>query len=330
MRVVHSNYLNKKNELTVIEAYTRDVGRGIARITSKLMDELGLSKEDIVEIVGKRRTVAKCISQLTPEQLELENMQLAQARAKLHKTQITEKIELKTKIDWTDTNTHIHMRIGDPGRTIRIDGLIRNNAGIAIGDTVSIRKIIPPQAEKVTVTPLENIPPIDERYIADVLESIPITKGDNVMIPYFGGRLTFQVTSTIPDVEAVLVIKKTIFSITRQGPTLVEVNGFKYYQDSNNISLVMEEAVRKETFEDNYLILKIFLHHEGFGAKGEFQIKLEKNMIIQQIVLGYKEQAEKIVALANKKLSSKSDKVNSADLVRNVKFEILEKWRTIN
>src|SRR5207302_5648638 len=175
---------------------------------------------------------------------ELENMQLAQARATLHKTQISEKNKLQTAFDWTDKNaTGYNMKSIDPDRTIRIDGLIRNNAGIAIGDTVSIRKIVPLQARQVIVTPLENIPPIDERYLADVLESVPITKGDNVMIPYFGGRLTFQVTSTIPDAEAVLVIKKTIFSITRQGPTLVEVNGFKYYQDANNVSLVMEEAV---------------------------------------------------------------------------------------
>src|SRR5256885_13886156 len=161
MRVVHSNYLNKKNELTVIEAYTRDVGRGIARITSKLMDELGLSKEDIVEIVGKRRTVAKCISQLTPEQLELENMQLAQARATLHKTQISEKNKLQTAFDWTDKNaTGYNMKSIDPDRTIRIDGLIRNNAGIAIGDTVSIRKIVPLQDRQVIITQIENIPPI--------------------------------------------------------------------------------------------------------------------------------------------------------------------------
>ena len=42
------------------------------------------------------------------------------------------------------------------------------------------------------VAPLEAIPPIDERYLADALESVPLIKGDNVMVPYFGGRLTFQ------------------------------------------------------------------------------------------------------------------------------------------
>ena len=81
---------------------------------------------------------------------------------------------------------------------IRVDGLVRNNAGVAIGDTVVVRKIKAVPAEKVIVAPLEAVPPIDERYLADALESVPIIKGDNVMVPYFGGRLTFQVIGVTP------------------------------------------------------------------------------------------------------------------------------------
>src|SRR5207245_8381400 len=81
----------------------------------------------------------------------------------------------------------------DEGRgVVRIDGLIRNNSGVAIGDPVTVKKIKAPPAEKVVVAPLEAIPPIDEKYLADALESVAITKGDNIMIPYFGGRLTFE------------------------------------------------------------------------------------------------------------------------------------------
>ena len=161
--------------LKVLEAYTRDVGRGVARIDYDSMDTLNASTGDVIEIKGKRRTVAKCLP-LYPS---------------------------------------------DEGKgMIRIDGLGRNNSGIAIGDTISVRKIKAVAAEKVVVAPLEAIPPIDERYLADALESVPLIKGDNVMVPYFGGRLTFQVIGVTPAADAVLVTQKTVFHIAEKGETL--------------------------------------------------------------------------------------------------------------
>jgi transitional endoplasmic reticulum ATPase len=50
----------KKITLRVAEANPRDVGRGIARIDPKTMGELGLTSGDVIEIIGKRRTVAIC------------------------------------------------------------------------------------------------------------------------------------------------------------------------------------------------------------------------------------------------------------------------------
>jgi transitional endoplasmic reticulum ATPase len=164
------------SSLKVLEAYTRDVGRGVARIDYDSMDSLTASTGDVIEIRGKRRTVAKCLP-LYPS---------------------------------------------DEGKgIIRVDGLVRNNAGVAIGDTVVVRKIKAVPAEKVIVAPLEAIPPIDERYLADALESVPLIKGDNVMVPYFGGRLTFQVIGVTPaGNDAVLVTQKTVFHIAEKGETL--------------------------------------------------------------------------------------------------------------
>jgi transitional endoplasmic reticulum ATPase len=165
--------------LKILEAYTRDVGRGVARIDYDSMDSLTASTGDVIEIKGgeksksHKRTVAKCLP-LYPS---------------------------------------------DEGKgIIRVDGLVRNNAGVAIGDTVVVRKIKAVPAEKVIVAPLEAIPPIDERYLADALESVPLIKGDNVMVPYFGGRLTFQVIGVTPaGSDAVLVTQKTAFNITTAG-----------------------------------------------------------------------------------------------------------------
>src|SRR5437667_1476989 len=162
-------------QLKVLEAYTRDVGRGVARIDYDAMDALDASTGDVIEIRGKRRTVAKCLP-LYPS---------------------------------------------DEGRGIvRIDGLIRNNAGVAIGDMVIVRKVKAPPAEKVVVAPLEAVPPLNERYIASTLESVTVTKGDNVMIPYFGGRLTFQVMAVSPVAEAALITQRTVFVISEKGEAL--------------------------------------------------------------------------------------------------------------
>ena len=162
--------------LKILESYTRDVGRGVARIDYDSMDSLNASTGDVVEIGGKRRTVAKCLP-LYPS---------------------------------------------DEGKgIIRVDGLVRNNAGVAIGDTVVVRKIKAVPAEKVIVAPLEAIPQIDERYLADALESVPLIKGDNVMVPYFGGRLTFQVIGVTPQTsDAVLITQKTTFHIAERGSAL--------------------------------------------------------------------------------------------------------------
>lgn len=320
--------MSEKNGLVVLEAYSRDVGHGVARIEGQMMKDLGLSKGDIIEIRGRRTTVARCLPGLTPEQLEAERAQLALARQKMHKTEISEKGKLRTEFKWADRDAPVQeMRPITAGRTIRIDGLIRNNAGIAIGDIVAVRKIIAPQAEKVTVVPLEAIPPIDERYLSDALENIPVMKGDNIMVPYFGGRLTFNVTDVVPDILSV-VTQKTVFSITTQGTTLRVVGDLKYYSDGKNIAFILEHMVRKETQENSYLVLKIHLHHGGFGRIGELQVKLGKNSSIQEIVSRYKEAAEQVVADANKKLAESSS-VNSADLINNIEFEILEKWRTV-
>ena len=166
---------NDTLSLKILEAYTRDVGRGVSRLDYDSMDSLTASTGDVVEIKGKRRTVAKCLP-LYPS---------------------------------------------DEGKGIvRVDGLVRNNAGVAIGDTLVVRKIKAVPAEKVIVAPLEAIPPIDERYLADALESVPLIKGDNVMVPYFGGRLSFQVIGMTPAADAVLVTQKTMFHIAEKDSAL--------------------------------------------------------------------------------------------------------------
>ena len=48
----------KEVQLRVAEARQRDIGRKIARLDSRAIRELGLSPGDLVEIIGKRSTLA--------------------------------------------------------------------------------------------------------------------------------------------------------------------------------------------------------------------------------------------------------------------------------
>ena len=175
---------NNTVSLKILEAYTRDVGRGIGRIDYDTLKSLDASAGDIMEIAGgKKRTLAKCLP-LYPS---------------------------------------------DEGKgVVRVDGLIRSNAGVAIGDAVTITKVKAVSAEKVTLVPLESVPPIDERYLADALDGVPIVKGDKVMIPYFGGRLTFQVVTTVPATNPLIVNPKTVFTISERDNALIGISHVTY------------------------------------------------------------------------------------------------------
>lgn len=175
------NKEKKSVGLKILEAYTRDVGRGVARIDYDSMDELGASTGDVLEIKGKRTSYVKCLP-LYPS---------------------------------------------DEGKEIiRTDGLVRNNVGGDIGTLLSVKKTKAFEGEKIVVIALEAIPPLDERYLADALESVPVVKGDNIMIPYFGGRLNFQIMETTP-VGPVLITTRTVFQIIDDQERFEKYSKFK-------------------------------------------------------------------------------------------------------
>ena len=199
-----------ESELTILDAYTRDVGQSIVRIDKNTMYDLNIVYGDIVEIMGKHKAVAKCL-QLYP---------------------------------------------ADEGKKIvRIDGLIRNNCKAEIGDIVSIKKIKSVVADSVIVAPLESIPPLDSRYLADALESVPVVPEQFVMVQYFGGRLTFMVVTTVPeisdDVNAVIVTNKTRFGILEKKPFSVH---FKQDVEDRRMTIMQKvwgiEKMSKQEFGD--------------------------------------------------------------------------------
>jgi transitional endoplasmic reticulum ATPase len=96
----------------------------------------------------------------------------------------------------------------DEGKAIiRIDGMIRSNAGVSIGEKVTVRKADPQPAIKVVVAP--KIPQGKrvrfgqgvEELFRKGLASRPLVKDDEIIIPniaLMGGYLPFTVVSTQP------------------------------------------------------------------------------------------------------------------------------------
>lgn len=100
---------------------------------------------------------------------------------------------------------------------IRIDGLVRKNAKVSIGDKVEVKKVTVEPAEKVVIAPV-----IEEgnrlrfgdgidSYVKKRLVNRPILAGDAIVVPgiaLMGGSVPFMVISTKP-LEPVIVTKET-------------------------------------------------------------------------------------------------------------------------
>ena len=158
--------------LRVADAYQRDVGRGIARVDPKVVDELGLTSGVVIQIVGKKKTTA---------------------------------------LSWPGYES-------DHGKgTIRIDGYLRNNAGVSIDDKVTIRKIEAKIAQRVTLAPTEPLRIVGgEEYLSQILEGRVLARGDYVPISVMGRKIDLVVTSTTPTAEAVIVTDQTQVTVGEQ------------------------------------------------------------------------------------------------------------------
>ncbi len=207
----------KEVRLKVLDAYSDDVGRGVARIDDSYLRKLGLLPGDIIEIEGKRITAA-----------------------------IVDRLSSSER--------------GLP--IIRMDGYLRKNARVGIGDYVKIRKAKASEAKKIVLAPAEKGKRI-KIYGTDVVKEYligrPLVKGDIILLArrrykkdifdelgffeeeeffdygFFGfsifSRLPFYVVNTIPK-GIVYVTRATEIEIL---PEAVEIR---------------EERIPRVTYED--------------------------------------------------------------------------------
>ena len=174
------------------------MGRGIARIDPKVVQELGLTSGDVVQIIGKRKTNALC---------------------------------------WP-----AHEQ--DYGKGIvRIDGYLRNNAGVSIDDKVTIRKIDAKIAERLTLAPTEPLRIVGgEEYLSQLLEGRVLSRGDYVPINIMGRTVNLVVTNTNPPAEAVIVTEGTEVLVGEQVKEPIRAIPKISYEDIGGLRPVIQKV----------------------------------------------------------------------------------------
>lgn len=149
-------------KLNVAETYHQDIGKGIVRVESKILQKLGSYSGEYILIKGEKETVAKVLD-ISPEDEGLD--------------------------------------------IIRMDSSIRSNAGVSLGDSVSVSKVKVVEANSIELAPLK--PQGEERkevkfandpseLFKDMIRGKAIMK--NMVIPFniFGTHLPCIVTKTSP------------------------------------------------------------------------------------------------------------------------------------
>lgn len=160
---------SEPTRLKVAEGLGKDVGRALARMDPADIKALGAEIGDIIEVVGKRRTVCKAMPA------------------------------------YKDARS---------GARIQLDALSRSNAGVGLDDTVTVRKIVASQAQRIVLSPTVALPSDrDLQYIGTRLDGLPVLEGDRIRGTLFGGRyLDFVVKETVPK-GAVVIAQPTLLTV---------------------------------------------------------------------------------------------------------------------
>lgn len=114
----------------------------------------------------------------------------------------------------------------DAGRgIIRIDGHVRNNAGVGIDDKVTVRKSDAKAAESITLAPTEPLRITGgEEYLSQFLDGRVVSGGDIITINVMKRRIDLVVTKVVPSTRAAIVDLNTQIQISDQVARPVQRN----------------------------------------------------------------------------------------------------------
>jgi transitional endoplasmic reticulum ATPase len=186
-------------QLTVVEGLT--VPRGAACVGLAAMAALECVPGDVIEITGVRTTVA---------QVNLWSAVEGQPGAS------------------AGTNS------ANGAQTIAMDGLVRQNAGAALGAAVGVRRVVAAPAISAALVPVAgagNLNEVELRHVARSLKALPVVAGDLVRVPGLGlSAREFQVLATNPASAVVLDIG-TSLRIQQRGAAVAPRASVITYED---------------------------------------------------------------------------------------------------
>ena len=205
----------KKLSLRVAEAPQKDVGRGLVRIDPQDLDRLGVGIGDVVEISGKRTTVARAMPAYTAQRGQ---------------------------------------------NLIQMDGILRANSQTGLDDRVTVRLVaVQPARSVVLISAQAQAEPrsssarkpgarergggrvTEGRYLARLMDGIPVIAKDQVRVDLFGTRAqTFTVAETTP-AGPVLICPTTVIRVSGASPdgTAKHERGAITYEDIGGLHRVM-------------------------------------------------------------------------------------------
>lgn len=183
----------QSRSLRVAEALPKDVGRGLVRLDPEDLARLGVEIGDVVEVAGKRATVARAM----PAYAEQRSQAL-----------------------------------------IQMDGILRANAGAGLDERVTVRRAEVQPARSVVLAPVESLRTTpgsgQTRYLARLLDGIPVMPGDRVRVNLFGTRAhTFNVVETSPT-GPVLISPTTTIRLAGEG--VARERGSITYEDVGGLN----------------------------------------------------------------------------------------------
>lgn len=88
----------------------------------------------------------------------------------------------------------------EEGDIIGMDGILRHNAGVTLGDPVLVSKTDVEKADRIVLAPTEQIRVTGDfgDYVKQIIVGMPLTRGDIVYVPVLGTALRLLVTGTRP------------------------------------------------------------------------------------------------------------------------------------